>query len=415
LAGQNGSMGDVGSVAPDEVGGAASSAHVRPVSENERAYVELGQRLALPVIQLVLAFEGVLALEDLALAVAAAAEACPDARARLRGGTWVDSGLSPRVRELQREGFDARALTVARDEEACLGQPMRPDREPVTEVILVREAPVRCSVVFRVFHGVMDGQAALAFVANVFRHMRGEALVPQRGTETDRAFLLRHGGTRRPLVLRPDCLVPTAGGLPRRDEVYWLRRTMPGRWLGLTARVARAVAVFHGIGPVRVLIPANVRRLEPHVPPSGNMTVPLYLAVSPDDDWSVAYRRMFAELKAGADLNVAATELGLSRWLPSWVVQLALGLVVRWQARTRRFFSAATITNLGRVDLATFSTPQARARTLYSLPTHQPLVPFSLALTEHDGHVEVVLSAYAGVMPPARGLAVLDAIAVELA
>jgi hypothetical protein len=175
------------------------------------------------------------------------------------------------------------------------------------------------------------------------------------------------------------------------------------------------VASFHGIGPVRVLIPANVRRLEPQVTPSGNMTVPLYLVVSPDDDWSVAYRRLFAELQAGADLNVAATELGLSRWLPSWVVQLALHLVVRWQVRTRRFFSAATLTNLGRVDLATFSTPQARARTLYSLPTHQPLVPCSLALTEHEGHVEVVLSAYAGVMPAARGLAVLDAIALELA
>lgn len=389
--------------------------HVRPISENERAYVELGRRLALPVIQLVLGCDGGLTLAELAPAVAAAAEACPDARARQRGWTWVDSGLAPPVREGPGEGFEGRTRLLPGDMGGLLGRPMRPDRDPLAEVVLVREAPDRFALVFRIFHGVMDGQAGLAFLANVFRHLRGEPLVAQRSTETDRAFLLRHGAARRPVAVRPDCRPGFPGGLARREDLYWLRRTVPGQWLGTTSRVACALATLYPRGPVRVLLPASIRRLEPQAPPCGNMTLPLYLTVSAEDGWYAVYRRLFAELQAGADLNLAATEVGLPRWLPSWVVQAALEAVVRWQARSNAFFSAATLTNLGRVDLAALSAPQARARTLCSLPTHQPLVPLSLAITEHAAHAEIVLSAYAGVVPPNLGGQVLDAVEAALA
>jgi hypothetical protein len=294
-------------------------------------------------------------------------------------------------------------------------KPMRPAHDPLVEVVLLRTSPIDFSLVFRVFHGVMDGQAALAFSANVFRHLRGEPLAEQRSTQTDRAFALRHGAKHRPLDLKPDCRPRFAGGLARRDELYWLRRSVRGKWLGTTCRVAQAVAAFYGDAPVRILIPASLRRLEPQATPCGNLTLPLYLSVAGTDDWHAVYRRLFAALQANADLNLAATEAGLPRWLPSGVVQLALALLVRWQARSSRFFCAATLTNLGRVDLASYSAPQAHALTLYSLPTHQPLVPFSLAITELESHLELVWSSYAGVVPPDVAEQVLDRIAGALA
>jgi hypothetical protein len=167
----------------------------RPVSPTEWLYLA-GARVMPPfAIQLVVEGRGRIDRDGLARAVAVASDACPGVRLVRRGRTWIDSGEAPPVREVAAVDFH---------------RPLDPDLGPTCEVLLAPAVDnttqdntamenaamenVNVTLVFRAFHGVMDGRGVLAWAGNVFRALPGEEPAGAPSRATDYSLLQQYSG-----------------------------------------------------------------------------------------------------------------------------------------------------------------------------------------------------------------------------
>ncbi|WP_371502133.1 non-ribosomal peptide synthetase [Kitasatospora sp. NBC_00374] len=382
------------------------AAYRRPVSATEWLYLGAHRVGSAMVLQLVVEGDGDPDPERLRAALAAAAESCPGSRLVRRGRRWIDSGRPPQLRVApDGSGPDAEL----RSGTAWLEDPLDLRRGPGCEVLLLPGAAGAGALVFRAFHGVMDGHGALLWMGEVFRALRGEPARPARSPLTDAGLLAEVGATgRRPALLLDQRAPLTAGpaGAAGRPEALWRRRTLPGRHRSLTARLARAVADATGAPRARVMVPVDLRRHHGGEPATGNLTLPVFLDLAAGESWPGAQAQL---LRALADRRELAEgfESALARLpLPAAAALLRAGRAV--SLRRDRHLASAVVSHLGRISPAECSGAGFTGRTVYALPVHAPLVPVSCVAVELPDRTELTVGFQGGPGLAARADELMD-------
>ncbi|EME15288.1 non-ribosomal peptide synthetase [Rhodococcus triatomae] len=377
----------------------------RPISATEWLYLA-GRPLAEPfAIQLVVAGDGVLDADRLVDAVAAASAACPGARLRRRGERWVDSGIAPAVTVLAGPGVDFAA----------------PDADPVltrglgdgtAEVVLVRDRDTS-TVVFRVFHGVMDARGLALWAADVFRVLRGEEPIGAPDPTADHDLVARIGSSGKPTTLMPTRRSPlgASGSPPKQGPFLWRHRSVPGVAAASVARISAVLADVVG-ERIRVMIPVDLRRHDPALRSTANLALPLFLDVAPGEPWSKTHTRILVHMAEKREL-AEMDNGGLAR-LPAPVARAVLRGAHRLGAHADRNVVSALVSHAGQVSTRDLSVPGFRATTVRAVPVHTGLVPVSFVVLECDGTTEITVSCRAGAGVDDRLGAVLDRIAAAL-
>ena len=379
----------------------------RRISPSERLYLA-GLRLSPPfALQVFVEGEGAIKLEELRHAVERASAACPGARLVRRGRWWVDSGQAPAVRELEEAGFDGYDFERA----AFTREPLDPKKGPTCEVLLLRGTPPR--LVFRAFHGVMDGQGVLLWLKDVFRVLRGEEPEGAGSGQTDHSLLRATGRPARRPRVDFDCVSPLAGAGVDDTAFFWRRRTVPGRHPALVARLAARLAAELDDGRGRYMVPVDLRRHDEGPPSTANLSLPIFLEAERGESWETLQERLVAALAARSELAADGTE-GVVSALPTGLLLVALRRLLAKQRRRGRYLGSAILSHLGRVELAACSCPGFAARAVYSLPVHAPLSPLTLVTVENDRHLELTLAAPRGEGQEARADALLERLAAAL-
>ncbi|MER8184429.1 non-ribosomal peptide synthetase [Kitasatospora sp. NPDC094015] len=382
---------------------AAGPAFRRPVSATEWLYLAAHRLGRAMVLQLVVEGDGALDPAELRAALATAARACPGSRLVRRGRSWIDPGRPPRLRVAPPgSGPDAEL----RFGTALLETPIDLDGEPACELLLLTcRTGGRTALVFRAFHGAMDGHGALLWMGEVFRALRGAAPRPARSPVTDGELLAGLGATaRRPALLldQPSplagagALVPPSAGtaVAGGPAALWRRRTLPGRHRALTARLARALADATGAPRARVMVPVDLRRHRGGSSNTGNLTLPVFLDLAAGDGWQGAQAQLLGALAERREL-AGGFESALARLpLPAAAALLRAGGALAH--RRDLHLASAVVSHLGRIDPADCSAGAFTARSLYALPVHAPLVPVSCVAVELPGHTELTVGFQGG-------------------
>ena len=168
----------------------------RDVSDNEQLYVHLQELFSTFAINLVVEGVGYIDPATLQAAVEKASEACPGARLIQSNGMWIDSHRTPPVHLLNDSEFDGKDFSKIK----LLEKKLDSENGPTSEVVILQLDPM--IVVFRVFHGTMDGKGVMLWINNIFRALRGETLIPVDGKETDLSFLKIHKNYSKKLFPR---------------------------------------------------------------------------------------------------------------------------------------------------------------------------------------------------------------------
>ncbi|MER5731788.1 amino acid adenylation domain-containing protein [Streptomyces sp. NPDC002138] len=163
------------------------------------------------------------------------------------------------------------------------------------------------------------------------------------------------------------------------ERTLWLRRTVPGHHPALTARLAQALADATGRA-ARVMIPADLRRYDPDMAATGNLTLPLFLDLRPDTEWTVAHTRLLTALAEGRECATGFESVAAR--LPRAATALLLRAAQAAATRTDRYLATAVVSHLGRLDLDEYRGGGFTATALHALPVHAPLVPISLVAAE---------------------------------
>nr|WSW57540.1 amino acid adenylation domain-containing protein [Streptomyces sp. NBC_00998] len=393
----------------------------RPVSPTEHLYLAAGHARGAMALRIVV--EGHTTPEPAALraAVARAAETCPGSRLVRRGPVWTAEGPLPTIRYAAPAagGIDVSDPPTA----ALLTGRSRRNDPPGCEVLVVPGTSAdTATLVFSASHAVMDGHGALTWVREVFRALRGESGRPALAPDTDRGLLRRLGACARRPPLVPDRPSPLGRPAPGPEQTLWLRRTLPGHHPALTARLAQALTDSAatagprsggaGHGGTRVMIPVDLRRHRPGIASTGNLTLPLFLDLSPGQEWSRAQVTLLRALAEHQELAEGFESALLP--LPPAAGRLLLRAAQAGAVRADRHLASAVVSHLGRLDPAEFSGGGFTATTLYALPVHAPLVPVSMAATETATATELTMGVRGGPGLAERATRLLDEVLTHL-
>ncbi|MEV4813334.1 non-ribosomal peptide synthetase [Micromonospora avicenniae] len=370
----------------------------RPISPIEQGY--LASAPFLPPFAIQLLVEGAGAVDPVALrrAVAVASAADPGARLVGRGRRWIDSGEPPPVTVLPSVDLDGPALR----------RPFDPSAGPLSEVLLVPGDPT--TIVFRSAHATMDARGVLVWATDVLRALRGERPLGARSPLTDDALRRRVAPSPARLSTPLRWRTPLVGAAAHRRH-RWRRTTISGNQHALVARTITAIGSAAGRRS-RFMVPVDLRRHERTLAATGNLALPVFLDVTPDQPWVEVHELLLRALAERRELAVSAAE-GWADRLPRPVLRAGLSAAERVSRRWDRGICTAAVSHLGRIDLDAFSTDTFSAGTVYTLPVHGPFIPVSFSTIELPGHIELTMSHPTGADRAAESL--METVAAALA
>ncbi|MDX1693194.1 MAG: non-ribosomal peptide synthetase [Ketobacteraceae bacterium] len=371
--------------------------YARPVSGNEKMYIA-GADLSPPfAIQVLVEGTGELSIEALRAAVTQAADATPGSRLRLRRFRraryeWVDSGRVPPVIALKAD-WDGNDFADA----DFLKKPFDLRSGPTCEVFhLSGSGDGKQRLVFRAFHGVMDAQGVQLWVDNVFRALNGHLLNESYFNGTDLALARSLAFPEHRPNFGFDCASATGDKVSNQRGYVWRRARVPGTFPGLVSKLAIILAAAsraHNPGcAVRFMVPVDLR---PHLSEgeyaTGNLSNPLFIEPQPEHSWTDIYQQIVDALDKKREGMVGQFDHVLEE-VPAFLLRWLFGAVVGWQAHSSRFMATGVLSNVGRIRLGAYSSPEFTATAVNFLPFDIPISPLSLVATENDNHLELSIS-----------------------
>jgi amino acid adenylation domain-containing protein len=360
----------------------------RDVSDNEQLYVHLQELFSTFAINLVV--EGIGQIDPTALqaAVEKASEVCPGARLIQSGGMWIDSHRTPPVHLLNEDKFDGKDFSKIE----LLERKMDPKNGPTSEVVILQLNPM--IVVFRVFHGTMDGKGVMLWIHNIFRALRGEMLIPVDGKETDLSFLKLHKNYSQKNNLYFDVHTLDQRCSIKEYKVWRQRLTLPGRPACLVAKIAEIITAHGASHKNRFLVPVDIRRHQKNHLSNANLTLPIFLETTKDDAWPEIHKNLLAGLQNNQEMNLKNADLGWLIKIPRFLLHWGIRALHAWQNIINKQIIGGIISDLGTIDLKALTTDNFQAKTLYSLTVQQPFAPFAVAIASNKYGTEIMISCY---------------------
>ncbi|MET9024703.1 peptide synthetase [Nocardia sp. NPDC004168] len=379
----------------------------RKITPTERLYFSTRQVTPPFVMHIAVHGEGSLDPAAVQAAVDVASAAAPGARLVRDGRDWVDSGLAATVRVVPGWSLNYDAL----EHDAVLNSPIGPTPDRTTEVLLLTGA--QTTVLFRAFHGVMDGMGMRMWVDDVLRALRGQRPLGAPDPVADAELVARVGAAGRPTLVLPTFQAPSGRGRQDPAAPRWLlrHRTIEATGRGIVARVA-AILAEESETKSRFMIPVDLRRHDPGLRSTANLALPLFLDVAPGEDWEAVRERMRVGLREKRELN--ELDNGKLSKFPDAVIRTALRGSNWLGARLNRNMVSATVSYMGACDLDEMAVPGWTPTSMRLLPQHSGAMPLLFAMVESRGKLELTVSCRNGAGIEPRLEALLDKITARL-
>ncbi|MBF6440325.1 peptide synthetase [Nocardia cyriacigeorgica] len=379
----------------------------RRISPTERMYFPM-RDLAPPfLMQLVFPGEGEIDPERLRQAVAVASAACPGSRLVRRGRDWVDSGVPAAVRVVRDRMIDYDSL----DDDPVVHSPIGPTDESTCEVLLLTAQPV--TLIFRAFHGVMDGMGLVTWALAVLAALRGEQPRPMPDPVADQELVRRVGAPGKPTLMLPRYRAAVGHGRQVSGQPRHLlrRRTIASSAPGAVAKIA-AILAEQTQGTSRIMMPVDLRRHDPQLRSTANLALPLFFDITAGTSWTEINDMKRAGLAQRRELNQMDNS-GLAQ-IPQPAGRALLRTLNWLGAGFGRNLASATVSHMGRFDLDELATPGFRPVSVLILPQHSVAMPLLFGLMESGGKSELTVSARNGRGIAERLDALLDRIVAGL-
>ena len=384
-----------------------SRRYTRQMSFNERIYAAMDEVCPPICNQFIFEGEGDLDPGAWIEAVRKASQANPGSRLVLKGvlgmSRWVDSGVTPRVREVDAPEWDGNGPVGA----PFLEERLLCREGPTCEVVLIHGAPPR--VAFRTHHAVMDGRGTLTWAEDVFRALRKEDVIGSSSTLTD-VEMVKSFQSRKRKPFPSEHLSPAGTARGNTRGVVWKRARIRGgftrvlpRCAVLLAREARSISE----GVVRFGVPVDLRRHRDGLRSTANLSFALYIEVRPDTTEEQITQDLVFQLEHGYEGMLSRGD-ELFRHLPMRLIRSQGLRIIAARHASGRYSLSGVLSNLGRIDLKPFEGGGFKAVGFWAIPPRNEYHPLFLAMAGYDDSLELVLSMPTVLASSGRLDAILD-------
>ena len=364
--------------------------------------------------QIIFDGDGVLDKDKWISAVEMSSAANPGSRLIMKGYPfacrWVDSGITPRVREVDGSKWSGRDLEGA----PFLMEQLPPDEGPTCEVVLVQGSPPR--VIFRTNHGVMDAGWTLLWAEDIFRALRREPVLGSTSALNDEDVSKNLPRIKKEKISKSN--ITPGGRVQGNDQGFlWIRRTLPGRYRNLLSQViylSAREAWKYSDGPVVFCISVDLRR---HLPPETRSTAFLskniFMEIKPEYTVEKITELTKKYLGEKREINYS--------WLSRLLFGVPIGLINYFFKRiskkmheSGRYVASGIVVTMGVVPLEKFTGGGFRATAMYAIAPYIDVIPFFIGMASNGKEIEVVITMNKGLGSNGRIETIMESITSQL-
>jgi len=263
-------------------------------------------------------------------------------------------------------------------------------------------------LVFRTHHAVLDGNATLFWIKEVFRALRGEPLLGSQCGLNEWDLAQRF---KKPL---PEKLMGPWNSvfsmIPKSEVKNEFENSSPCHWQNIILKckddrvLPKVIAFINNKArefhknpkAIKVLIrvPSDLRRLLPAEDPYqlGNLVAALDLEIEADSDALSVYKKIMRGLNRKQDWAMFTNFIKIAKFLPSSVFLHKASHFSKLHEQGLADISAI-VTHVGRIDLHELSSTDFKALNIYALPVPLEGVSISCVFIAHDKGLSLCLSA----------------------
>ena len=385
----------------------------RRLSENDLTAIAY-DRLSSFNNQIIFDGDGVLDRAKWISAVEIASAANPGSRLIMKGYPfacrWVDSGITPRVREVDGSQWSGRDLEGA----SFVLDQLSPIEGPTCEVVLVQGKPLR--VVFRSHHGVMDARGTLLWAEDIFRALRGEPVLGSTYTSNDVEFMRNLPKIEREKLSKNNI---TPGGKVHGDDqgFVWLRKTIPGRFRNLQSQVIYLTAREawkHSDGTVIFCISVDLRR---HMPPdtraTGFLSSTIFMEIRPEYTVEQITELFKKYLNEKRELTYSWLNK-LLFFVPIRLINYFFQRMSKKMHNSGRYLASGIVVTMGLIPLEKYTGGGFSSSNMYAIPPYLDVIPFFIGMASNGKDIEVVITMNKALGSNGRIEAIMDSITSQL-
>ncbi|WP_454782361.1 non-ribosomal peptide synthetase [Legionella sp. WA2022007384] len=365
----------------------------RPITPSEKLYLVGDAMNHSFSLQLVLEMDSDVDVFSLNKAIIQASSANPYVHLRAKLGLinsiWYkvpDEFIDPdtiQVIEMEWDGHDIQGVSLFH------GHKFEP-QNPATQIIYIKGK--RHFLVFRAFHGLMDGMGLYHWVTEIFRSWRKQPLVGTGCTMTDYEFLTQ----KRTIEYRPnfplDCIAPTGNTGSTHTNYLWHKVTLPGTINAVTAKICHILlehSTHFGAEKARFMIPVDLRH---HVEANTttNFANPIFIEAKKGANWAAIYCDIVRQLSCQNELHVGTYDAYLCKF-PLPLLKVLLKALIYYQNKKNQYMMSGIVSKLS-INLSDLNSESCKALDAYFLPINVPIAPIVLIATEHNNATTICFS-----------------------
>lgn len=369
----------------------------RKLSVNERMFLAMNE-FAVVANQLIVEGTGTDNLKQWQSAVEQASRANPGSRLVLKGLLpschWVDSGISPPVREVDGSNWDGFGPEGAPFLNSCLD----PQNGPTCEILLVRGNPVKngspLRVVFRTHHAVMDGRGSLFWVEDIMRVLNGLEPAGSSSNLTD-TELARSFQKKCRRSIKKKYLAPTGKAAGNEPGMTWRRTEIKGPIPNLLAQAAVILAEEawgYAQGPLLFGIPVDMRRHQADLSSTANLTYCIYIEVNPGATPEQVSREIAQQLKEKRE-GMLSWEDELYRFVPIKIISHQARKIIDAKHTHGSYSISGFLSNLGRIPLERFPSAEFKMNKLWFIPPSVEYAPLGMVFAGYYDEISLMIAA----------------------
>lgn len=367
----------------------------RPITPNEKLYIAGDTMNHSFTLQLVLEMDAEVDVSSLNQAViqTSSSNQYIHLRAKLRyiNPIWYipsKTSINPepvRVLEIEWDGHDIQSASFFH------GHQFNPGHS-ASQITYVKGT--RHFLVFRAFHGVMDGMGLYHWANDVFRAWKKQPLIGTDLTMTDYEFLRK----KRKIKYRPnfplDCIAPTGNTGSAHTHYLWHKVTLPGKINAITAKICQILlvaSVDRGAERARFMVPVDLRHHVSVGNTTANFANPIFIEAKKGVGWPVIYSDVVKQLSNQNELQVGKYD-NCFRYLSLSLLKGLLNALIYYQNKKNRYMMSGVVSKLS-ISLSNFNSEQGcKAVDGYFLPINVPIAPIVFIVTEHNNATTICFS-----------------------
>ena len=265
--------------------------------------------------------------------------------------------------------------------------------ERLLNIYHIKDIHERDVIVFKISHCLMDGKGFMVFLKSLLDFYRNNKVYQYSNSFiSDLDFIkdLPTKNEKRKLSYSNKLNIKSPSN---KDYVYIKRLSIDKNVPFILSKIINLLNTYYKNTSLTYLIPTNIRHYNEKVITVSNLTEPLYFRCEKTDDWFTISKKMHKQLSDKDNLNLKNINYGSMINVPKKIFNTIIGISEWFQKKTNRFITAGSITNMGIIDLSEYKFDNLKITGCFLVPLYQPLLPFSIEITENKNKTEIILVA----------------------